>query len=64
MIGSYITAVIGSVSLMVGWVAIQSIWKKTFSDHVTDEDAMAERTKCTNCGCTSACENKKRQLST
>ena len=58
MIGSYVIGILGIVALMVGWVVVQIVWRKIFSEHVTDEDAMAERTKCTNCGCTTACENK------
>lgn len=58
MIGSYLIGIIGIVSIMIIWVTVQSLWKKTFPEHVTDEDAMAGRTKCTNCACTTACENK------
>jgi hypothetical protein len=49
---------VGIVGLMVGWMLVQSLWKKIFSEHVTDDDAMAGRTKCSNCGCTTICKNK------
>ena len=64
MIESYIIAIIGIVTLMVAWIGVQTLWRKIFSDHVSDEDAMAERTKCTNCGCTKVCQNKANQLLT
>ena len=58
MITSYIIGILGIVFLMVIWVAVQTYWKSIFSDYVTDEDAMAERTKCGNCGCNGICRNK------
>ncbi len=64
MIGDYIIGIIGIITLMVAWIVIQSYWRKTFAEHVTDEDAMAERTKCGNCSCTTICKNKPEQYST
>ena len=54
----------GIVSMMIIWVVVQSFWGKTFAEHLTDEDVLAGRTKCGNCGCTTICENKKGQIST
>ncbi|MFY0627444.1 MAG: hypothetical protein JXR07_14175 [Reichenbachiella sp.] len=59
MITTYLIGIFGIVGLMIAWVGIQSVWKRIFAEHVTDEDAMAGRTKCSNCGCTTACKNKK-----
>lgn len=59
---SYITAAAGIVSLMTSWILIQLLWRKEFSEHVQDEDALAERTKCTNCGCTTVCKKKGKLL--
>ncbi len=64
MIGAYIIGIIGTISLMVIWIGIQSLWRKTFAKHVSDEDAMAERTKCGNCSCTTICMNKTDHFST
>jgi len=58
MIGSYIIGIFGVVILMLIWVLVQSGWRKVFSDHLEDEDVMAGRTDCGNCGCTSSCKNK------
>jgi hypothetical protein len=44
---------------MLLWVLIQALWGKTFSEYVSpDDDVMSGRTKCSNCGCTTACEKK------
>jgi hypothetical protein len=56
---SYIIGIIGIVGLMLIWFLVQKFWKQVFSDHLIDDDAMSGRTKCSNCGCTSLCENKK-----
>jgi len=55
---SYVIGFVGVVGLMLVWYYVQALWKKTFPDHVVDDDAMAERTKCSNCSCTTACVNK------
>ncbi len=58
MLNTYIIAIVGIISMMVGWVFIQALWRTVFSDHVSDEDALAERTKCSNCGCKTVCKKK------
>lgn len=55
---SYSIGILGIVFLMSLWLIVQLFWKKTFADYVSDEDPMADRTKCANCNCTKACENK------
>ncbi len=62
MIETYLIGIVGIVALMLAWAGIQQVWRKAFAEHVTDEDALAERTRCTNCGCTTVCE-KSRQTS-
>jgi len=52
-----IITIIWIVGLMVGWVIIQSFWKKTFIHYMKDDDVMADRISCSNCGCTTACKN-------
>ena len=61
-ITTYIIGIAGIIFLMVGWITIQTVWRRVFSDHVSDEDAMAERTTCGNCGCKTVCENKNRKI--
>lgn len=59
MIKSFIIAVGALILLMVVWVAVQKLWGDTFSDYISDEDVLAGRGGCGNCGCTTACEKKK-----
>ena len=58
MIESYIIGIGVIVTLMVMWMAVQSFWRKTFSDHLSDEDVLADRTSCSNCGCTNVCKKE------
>jgi len=62
MLQSLIIGIGGIIFLMIVWFAIQTWWGKTFPDHVIDDDAMAGRTKCSNCDCTAECENKNQEL--
>jgi len=63
MLQTYLIGIAGIVFLMVGWIAVQTWWGKTFPEHVIDDDVMAGRTKCSNCGCTTSCENKNQDFS-
>ena len=62
MIKSLIIAITSITLLMTVWVTVQTFWKKTFQDYISDADVLAERRSCKNCGCTEACENKKQTL--
>ena len=64
MIQAYLIGIIGIVGLMVIWVGIQHFWKHEFTDYVNDEDALAERNSCANCGCTTLCERNKNKKKT
>ncbi|HFA49185.1 MAG TPA: hypothetical protein ENJ95_09225 [Bacteroidetes bacterium] len=59
MIHSLIIAAGGIIALMTIWAIIQFFWKKTFSEYISDDDVLADRKSCGNCGCTtSVCKNK------
>jgi hypothetical protein len=51
MTSSLIIGLIGVVALMVYWLLIQTVWRQMFADQITDEDVLAERRSCGNCGC-------------
>lgn len=53
-----IIAVAGVVTLMVTWVWVQVYWKQTFSDQISDEDVLAGRNSCGDCGCGTACSKQ------
>ncbi|NIV46678.1 MAG: hypothetical protein GWN46_07605 [Gammaproteobacteria bacterium] len=44
------------VGVLVGWVAVQSAWRRTFGDTIRDPDVLAGRGGCGSCGCTNRCE--------
>lgn len=46
------------VGLMLVWAFVQDRWKKTFPDHVLNDDALAGRSDCGNCGCGGTCVNR------
>jgi hypothetical protein len=49
---STIGIAVGSVvAMMLFWALIQAIWRHTFKDYITDEDVLADRRSCSNCGC-------------
>lgn len=39
------------IVLMLFWILIQGIWRGVFQDYIQDEDVLAERRSCANCGC-------------
>ncbi len=58
MINSLLIGIGGIIGLMALWVIVQRFWGNTFSDYMSDEDVLAGRSSCGNCGCTTACKNK------
>ena len=56
MVKSLMIGAGGIVFLMLIWVMIQYSWRETFAEHLSDEDVLAGRTSCSNCGCTTVCE--------
>jgi hypothetical protein len=63
MINSLLIGIGGTIGLMVLWYIVQTLWGKTFADHLSDEDVMAGRSTCGNCGCGTVCETKRKELS-
>jgi hypothetical protein len=39
------------IVLMLFWILIQTIWRNVFRDYIQDEDVLADRRSCANCGC-------------
>ncbi|MBK9013823.1 MAG: hypothetical protein IPM82_06900 [Saprospiraceae bacterium] len=62
MIKSLLIAIGGIVSLMLVWVAVL-LAENLFRGYTTDEDVLAGRRSCGNCGCTTACKNKENEFS-
>ena len=59
MINSLLIGIGGMVGLMVVWYIVQRLWGDSFSDYISDDDVLAARGGCGNCGCGTACEKKK-----
>ncbi len=49
------------VFLAIAWAAVQALWRNVFSDYISDEDVLADRRSCGNCGCGTACERKDKE---
>ena len=58
MVHSLMIAIIGIVTLMLAWVVVQNVWRNVFADQLADEDVLAERRSCGNCGCGQVCKKK------
>jgi hypothetical protein len=58
MIESLVIGITGIVSMMLLWVIVQSLWRNIFPDQLIDDDVLAGRTSCSNCGCTTVCKNR------
>ena len=56
----YLIGILGIIGLMTFWAIIQYFWKVVFIDQHTDDDVLAGRSSCGNCGCGTTCKNKKR----
>ncbi len=59
MMEKYLIGTLAVAGLMLAWVGIQALWRHAFSENLVDEDVLAGRTDCGNCGCLTACEIKK-----
>lgn len=62
MVKSIIIGIIGITGLMIFWLFIQNIWRDQFSDMISDEDVLAARGGCGNCGCENICVNKQEKI--
>ena len=63
MLKTYIIGIGGFIALVVIWIAVQSLWRKVFTEHVVDDDVLAQRSSCGNCGCTTICEKDEEPIS-
>ena len=64
MLTSLLISIGAITGMAVLWVIVQSLWRETFKEYIHDDDVLAERRSCNNCGCTTACENKLKETST
>jgi hypothetical protein len=56
---TYLIGIGSIVGLMIAWAAVQHYWKASFTEEMTQDDALAERSSCGNCSCAGkSCVNK------
>ncbi|RED50578.1 hypothetical protein [Seonamhaeicola aphaedonensis] len=48
------------VAIAILWMLVQTLWKKVFKDEYHEDDVLAGRRSCSNCGCTTVCERKEK----
>ncbi len=60
MIHTSLTALGGIVGMMLAWVAVQRLWRCAFAEERDEheEDMLAQRGACGQCGCIAACSRK------
>jgi len=56
MLETYATGIVAVVALAVGWVAVQSAWRKAFPGMIADPDVLAGRTDCHGCERSKTCD--------
>lgn len=58
MIQSLLIAIGFMVAIVLAWTLVQHLWRDTFREEYTQEDVLAGRRSCANCGCTGICERE------
>lgn len=58
MVKSLVIGIGFIVTIAVAWVLVQTLWKKVFREEYVEDDVLAGRRNCSNCGCTAICERK------
>ena len=58
MFKSLIIGIGVTVTIVLVWALVQTLWKKTFREEYLEDDVLAGRRSCSNCGCTGICERK------
>ena len=64
MLNTIIISLIIVLGLMITWYFIQNLWRQTFADEISDEDVLAERNSCGNCGCQTTCQLETQEYET
>ncbi len=59
-----LTAIFGMTLLMIVWGLTQSWWRKIFADEIEEEDVLALRSRCGDCGCGVICQDQNEKRTT
>ncbi len=55
----YGKASLGIALITAGWLAVMSLWRRSFPGTPGDEDVLAGRTSCHGCTCSGKCERQR-----
>ena len=58
MLTSYLVGALGTVGLLLLWIAVQGAWRRSFPDAFSDPDVLAGRPGCDGCSHEPACEHR------
>ncbi|MGB5357965.1 MAG: hypothetical protein WBN11_14845 [Eudoraea sp.] len=47
--------------LVLLWTVVQALWKKAFREEYIEDDVLAGRRSCSNCGCTTFCKRNEEE---
>jgi len=61
MLQTFLIGIGGIVGLMLVWLIVQTLWGRVFEDYISDEDVLADRRSCGNCGCATACSRRREE---
>ena len=56
MMNDLLLAIVIPPLLLLGWVLVQNAWRREFGRPGDDDDVLAGRGDCGNCGRTSTCQ--------
>ena len=58
---TYLLAILLVPMLMLGWLFVQSAWRRQFPGNDSDGDVLAGRSDCGNCGCATPCNKRENE---
>ena len=61
MLQSFLIGIGGIVGLMLVWAIVQVLWGRVFAEYRSDEDVLADRRSCGNCGCATTCRKRQEE---
>lgn len=62
MIKSLIIASLAIIFMMLGWVIVQTVWRKVFTGSWFGDDVLIDRRSCSDCSCLIICKNNKNKI--
>ena len=54
----FLLAIVVPPLLLIGWAIVQNAWRRQFGTAADDDDVLAARGGCGDCGCTDRCRQQ------